>query len=105
MSLKKLVVGSIITLTSLVASANETEGKINNLYVNAYGVVLFKIGDTAPTECIDDRFPFRFRLTDTAGKEWFAMLSEAQSSGKSISLSYNENAPASCDVWALMHKA
>ena len=105
MKLKQLVLGSVIGFTSLFASANEIEGKVNNLYVNAYGIVLFKIGDTAPSECVDDRFPFRFRLTDTAGKEWFAMLSEAQSTGKSISLSYKENAPSSCDVWALMHKA
>ena len=104
MQLKQFILGSLIGITGFVASANEIEGKINNLYVNAYGVVLFKIGDTAPPECIDDRFPFRFRLTDTAGKEWFSMLHEAQSSGKAINVSYNENAPSACDVWALVHK-
>lgn len=104
MKLNKLLIASALCFSSFSGSAAETEGKIHNLYINDYGVVKFKIGETAPEECVDSRFPFTFRLTDTAGKEWFDMLRKAQGEGKNISVSYKENTPASCTVWALMHK-
>ncbi|NQZ23625.1 MAG: hypothetical protein HRT53_16435 [Colwellia sp.] len=104
MKFKKIIIGSIFGFVSCFTTANETVGKIYNLYVNAHGIVLFKIGDTAPPECVDDRFPFGFRLTDPAGKEWFSMLHEAQRTGKAINLSYNENTPSRCTVWAVVHK-
>lgn len=98
MKLKTIILAISLSCFGFAAIATDITSTVEKFYVNQHGVVLFKLGLDSPTECIDTNWPFGFRLTDTAGKEWFQMLHEAKLQGKEISIGYAENSPSRCTI-------
>ncbi len=104
MRFKTLLLATSLSFTGFIASAAEITSNVEKLYVNQYGVVLFKLNTTSPAECVNSNFPFGFNVNDTSGKEWFEMLHQAKLNEKEITIGFSENSPARCNVGYVYYK-
>lgn len=84
--------------------APQSSGKVTKFYLKGDGLVLFKLGETSglPAECTNS-WPYGFKTTDLAGKEWFSMLLAARATGENLNIGYESTATDRCNVVYLFH--
>lgn len=79
--------------------AAEFEGKVDKLYVNSSGTVLYRLlkeDGTGVSACASTLWPFRFGLAETSAKEWWSILVTANVSGKKVRVGYKVASSGSC---------
>lgn len=95
----KLMTAAFSLITALSLNAAEFTGKVTNMYIKKDGLVMFKLGSSAPQECLSTHWPFKFSLQDNiVGEEWLELLNKADSEDLTISVAYFEDSPNSCDI-------
>lgn len=81
---------ALLYYSSIASAAPQSGGKVERLYINKAGTVLFRIGspNALPDSCSDVNWPYEFKTTDTVGKEWLSLLLTAKAKDETINIGY-----------------